>query len=236
VKPIGVIAGTVLLGQDAFPDLKEKKIRTEFGQATILLSSRVAFVARHGREPRKYILPHLINHQANLKALKDLGVDEIVGVNSTGSLRRNLPPGSIVIPDDFIHLSGPVTVIKDRAEHVTPGLSEPLRQKLIRASMACGIKCVPKGIYWQTAGPRLETKAEIRMIAKFADLVGMTMAGEAIIATELNLSYAAICSVDNYCHGIVRKPLSMDEIIEGARRNADRMIRIIHQFLERSRK
>ncbi len=226
----------VLTGRHAFGDLKEKKIRTEFGQATVLISPGVAFVPRHGRDPRKYILPHMINHQANLSALKGLGIEEVVGVNSTGSLRRNLPPGSIVIPDDFIYLSGPLTVFKDRAEHVTPGISEPLRQKLIKASKACGIECIPGGTYWQTAGPRLETKAEIGMMAKFADLVGMTMAGEAIIARELGLSYAAICSVDNYCHGIVRKPLTMDEIIEGARKNADRMIRIVHQYLERSRK
>ncbi len=236
MKPIGIIAGTVLLGRDAFRDLKERKVRTEFGHATVLLSPWVAFVPRHGRNPRKYILPHMINHQANLAALKNLGVEEVVGVNSTGSLRTNLPPGSIVIPDDFIHLSGPLTVFKDRAEHVTPGLSGPLRQKLIKASRACGIDCIPTGVYWQTAGPRLETKAEIRLMAKFADLVGMTMAGEAVIAGELGLAYAAICSVDNYCHGIARKPLTMDEIIEGARKNADRMIRIVHQYIERSRR
>jgi 5'-methylthioadenosine phosphorylase len=236
VKPIGVIAGTVLAGRDAFGNLKEKKVRTEFGQATVLISPRVAFVPRHGRDPRKYILPHMINHQANLSALKGLGVEEVVGVNSTGSLRKNLPPGSIVIPDDFILLAVPLTVFKNRAQHVTPGLSEPLRQKLVKASRACGIDCIPTGVYWQTAGPRLETKAEIRMMAKFADLVGMTMAGEAVIARELGLSYAAICSVDNYCHGIARKPLTMDEIVEGSRRNAERMIRIVHQYLERSRR
>ena len=235
MKPLGIIAGTVLLGRNIFGDFREKKVDTAFGRATVLISPEVAFVPRHGRNPKKYILPHRINHQANLLALKSLGVEEIVGVNSTGSLKKALPPGTIVVPDDFIHLAGGVTVFRDRPEHVTPGLSEPLRRKLIAAARACRLPCVPRGVYWQTAGPRLETKAEIRMMSRFADLVGMTLAGEAVIARELGLSYAALCSVDNFCHGIAEKPLTMEEIIAGARRNADRMIQIISQYIERSR-
>ncbi len=88
------------------------------------------------------------------------------------------------------------------------------------------------GIYWQTAGPRLETRAEIAMMAQFADLVGMTMASEAIIAQELDMPYASLCSVDNFAHGIGDTQLSMEEITLHARRNAETILRILNCYLD----
>jgi 5'-methylthioadenosine phosphorylase len=80
-------------------------------------------------------------------------------------------------------------------------------------------------------GPRLETKAEIRMMANFADIVGMTMANEAVIAMELDLPYASACSIDNFGNGLVDEPLSVKEISEGTRKNADLMIKLINSYL-----
>jgi 5'-methylthioadenosine phosphorylase len=81
-------------------------------------------------------------------------------------------------------------------------------------------------------GPRLETKAEIRMMANYADIVGMTMANEAVIALEMGLPYASACSIDNYGNGLVEKPLSMEEIITGTRKNADMMMRLLERYVE----
>ena len=73
------------------------------------------------------------------------------------------------------------------------------------------------------------------MMAAHADIVGMTMAAEAIIAGELGLSYAALCSVDNYCNGVVETPLTMETILEGAERNRETMLTIVGKFIERSK-
>ena len=70
------------------------------------------------------------------------------------------------------------------------------------------------------------------MMAHYADIVGMTMASEAVIALELGLPYASACSIDNFGNGIVEKPLSLEEIIAGARKNADLMIRLLQEYLE----
>jgi 5'-methylthioadenosine phosphorylase len=155
-----------------------------------------------------------------------------VGINSTGSLKKDLCPGMIVIPDDFIMLTAIPTIHQNTAVHITPSLNEKVRQKFIKAAQAGKIKVVKKGTYWQTHGPRLETKAEIKMMANFADIVGMTMANEAVIALELDLPYASVCSIDNFANGLLKKPLSMQEIIAGTHKNADLMIRLLQNYLK----
>jgi 5'-methylthioadenosine phosphorylase len=236
MRPLGIIAGTVLHGANVFKGLKKEHMANEFGRVTVWVSEEIVHISRHDRDPGEYVLPHLISHQANLTALKALGIREVVALNSTGSLKKELPPGSIVVPDDFILVADTPTVFSNRPVHITPELSGEVRHRLIEAAAACGIPVVERGVYWQTEGPRLETKAEIRMMAPFADIVGMTMAAEAIIAQELGLSYAALCSVDNYCNGVVETPLTMETIMEGAKRNRETMLTIVGKYIERSRK
>ena len=237
MEPIGIISGTVpLRGKGIFEDLKEKNLDTGYGNACVFFSDTVVFIPRHGNDPNHFILPHLINHPANMKALKDLGVREVLGINSTGALKRKLKPGTIVIPDDFITLSGTPTTIHGRSVHITPRLSENVRRQWLDAARDCKIKVVDGGVYWQTTGPQFETMAEIRMISRFADLVGMTMASEAIVAQELELSYAALCSVDNYGHGLVEKPLTIEEIQINAHRSTDAIMKIILKYIERTRR
>jgi len=236
MEHLGIIAGTVFREKsEVFASLTERMMENEFGQATVFLSDTVAFIPRHGKDRRCYILPHLINHQANLKALKDLGVREVIGINSTGSLKRGLKPGTLVVPHDFIMLSGTPTIFSGKPIHIAPTLSENLRQRLIETAVECGFDVVREGIYWQTRGPRLETKAEIAMMSQFADLVGMTMASEAVVAKELAISYAALCSVDNYSHGLGERELTMEEISQHSSRNAEAMIEIIAKYMERRR-
>jgi 5'-methylthioadenosine phosphorylase len=232
MKPLGIISGTVFLqGMGIFADLREETRETQFGLALVLRSADVAFIPRHGKDPHHHILPHLINHQANLQALKDLGVEQILGVNSTGSLKRRLKPGMIVVPDDYLMLATGPTVAREKPVHITPALNAEVRRRLLEAARGCAIEVIDGGTYWQTAGPRFETRAEIAMISTFADLVGMTMASEAIIAQELDLPYASLCSVDNYAHGLEDKELTMEKVLWHARRNAETILRILTGYL-----
>ncbi len=230
---LGVISGTIIMKRsDLLKNCRPMAVQNEFGKSFALVTDKIVLIPRHGNDPQEHILPHLINHRANLKAIKDLGASEVLGINSTGSLKTNLCPGMIVIPDDFITLTATPTIHQSKAIHITPSLNEKVRQKLIGAANNCRIQVVEKGIYWQTPGPRLETKAEVRMMANYADIVGMTMASEAVIAMELDLPYASACSIDNFGNGLVDKPLSMDAIIAGARTNADLMVRLLQSYLE----
>lgn len=232
----GILSGTILLQRTSFfKELTQETFSTAYGEATLFLSRNIAFVPRHGTDPKEHILPHRINHQANLLALREAGADEVIAVHSTGSLKRHLVPGMLVVPDDFINLSGGPTVFEKKAVHITPVIDGGIRKKLLRAASACGIEAVDGGVYWQTKGPRLETRAEIAMMSRFADLVGMTMASEAVIARELDLPYGSLCSVDNYAHGIGEGALSIEEILEQAKKNEDRVVRILEACSEGGR-
>ncbi|HQK99877.1 MAG TPA: MTAP family purine nucleoside phosphorylase [Smithellaceae bacterium] len=228
---LGVLSGSIMMEHSALARRQTQSVSTVFGEALAVLTDSLALILRHGHDPAEYILPHRINHRANLQALRDLGVSEVIGINSTGSLKRELPPGTIIIPDDFITLTATPTIHATRAVHITPVLSENVRRKLAQAARQAGIDAVETGVYWQVTGPRLETRAEIRMMANFADIVGMTMANEAVIAQELDLPYASVCSVDNFGHGLIETPLTLEEIIAGTRKNADVVIRILESYL-----
>ena len=230
---LGVISTKLVMERsDLLKKGKARPMKNEFGRTEVFLTDRIALILRHGNDPNNHILPHLINPCANLQALKDIGVTEIVGINSTGSLKKNLCPGMIVVPDDFITLTATPTIYQNSTVHITPSLNEKVRQKIIKAARSCGIDFADKGTYWQTQGPRLETKAEIKMMANFADIVGMTMANEAVIALELDMPYASVCSIDNFGNGLLDEPLSMEEILTGISKNADLMIRLLQSYLE----
>lgn len=230
---IGVLAGNIIMQKSHLTaKCKAQPIKNKFGEVLALVTDKIALILRHGHDPAEYILPHLINHHANLQALKDFGVTEVVGINSTGSLKKDLSPGMVVIPDDFITLTVTPTIHRNKAVHITPSLDEHVRQKLIAAALRCKMRFADKGIYWQVTGPRLETRAEIKMMANFADVVGMTMANEAVIAQELDLPYASACSIDNFGNGLVEKPLQLEEIIAGTRKNAAAMIRLLENYVE----
>ena len=233
MAPVGVLSGTIMMERSELLQIgRQVKTRNQYGEVLLTVTDQMVFIVRHGNDPAEYILPHRINHLANLQAMKDMGVTEVIGINSTGALKKNLYPGMIVIPDDFITLTAIPTVHQDKLAHITPSLDESVRLKLITAARNINLDIVETGTYWQVTGPRLETKAEIRMMANYADIVGMTMANEAVIALEMGMPYASACSIDNYGNGLVEKPLSMEEIITGTRKNADMMMRLIKQYVE----
>ncbi|MEE9911618.1 MAG: MTAP family purine nucleoside phosphorylase [Deltaproteobacteria bacterium] len=229
---VGVLAGTIMMERSGLiQKCSRHTIRNLYGESQVMVTDQMIFIIRHGNDPAEYILPHRINHHANLQTLKDFGVTDVIGINSTGSLKQHLRPGMIVIPDDFITLTATPTIHHSKAVHITPFINESMRRKLIAAARNCSLDVMETGTYWQVTGPRLETKAEIRMMANFADIVGMTMANEAVIALEMGLAYASACSIDNFGNGLVETPLSMEEIIAGTRQNADMMARLLEQYI-----
>lgn len=230
---LGLIAGTVFYGSRLFEGAEERRVETDYGPALVLVTDRLAYIPRHGLDEDEYILPHQINHQANFMALKSLGVSDVVAVNSAGSLKSELQPGMIIIPHDFASFGPPPTLAQNRCLHVTPTMSQRLRRELAEAADRAGVEVASGGIYWQSIGPRLETKAEIAVIRHFADVVGMTLASEATVAVEAGLEYASLCSVDNFGHGLVSEPLSEEEIRTGAAKNAQAMKTVVEELAVR---
>ena len=180
-------------------------------------------IQRHGLGP--YTQPHAIDHEANLRALVEAGCDRVLAICSVGGLRRELGVGTMLAPDDFIALHLGLSTFDDARGHRVPGIDPEWRRVVLEAwSERSDIPLGDGGVYWQTIGPRLETAAEIRLIASHADVVGMTLGSECVVAGELELPYAAICVVDNLANGVAERPLSAADIRAGAAENRRRLV------------
>jgi 5'-methylthioadenosine phosphorylase len=205
---LAVVAGHTLLGTAFAANAQRVDVPTPWGTVPLLDAGDFVYLQRHGLD--EYRAPHAIDNGANLSALRELDCDRVLALGSVGSLRKKLGVGAFVAPDDFI-LPRRATLYDDHRGHLVPGFDRDLRAVLIGAFAGAGISVQDGGVYWQSPGPRFETPAEVRMIARDADLVGMTIAGEAVIAAELGLRYAAICNVDNFANGIGASTLSLEE-------------------------
>ena len=172
----------------------------------------IVTVDRHG-DP--YVLPHAVDHAGNLQHLADAGCDRVIGIASVGGLRPDLGPGTFVVPDDFIALDiGPVTSLDTVAAHQVARFDETWRRQVVDAFRAA-TQIEDGGVYWQVAGPRIETAAEVTLIAQHAHVVGMTVASECIIAGEVGLPYAALCVVDNLANGVTTQALTAEDVRKG---------------------
>lgn len=183
----------------------------------VRVEADVEVVRRHG-EP--YVLPHLIDHAANMRALAEAGCDRVLGISSVGGLKPSLVPGALVCPDDFIALdAAPLTTRSDVGAHRVPSFDGDWRREVLAAFAAAGAEVQDGGVYWQATGPRLETPAEVRLAAAHADVIGMTVASECVVAGELGLRYAALCAVDNLANGVAGHELVLEEIEAHRERN-----------------
>ena len=222
---VGIIGGSALGDAFELEDEQAKFLVTPHGAPSDppRMGKRgavtVIFLPRHGKDHR--IPPHKLNHRANLWAMKEIGATHILATSSTGSLKKTIHPGTFVVPDDFIGYWDIPTYYDDRVVHATPSLDGAVRAALVTAAKEAQATVHDGGTYVQTTGPRLETRAEVAHFKKIGDVVGMTMASEATLASELGIPYASLCTVDNFCNGIVDEPLTFEKIRETQRQNAN---------------
>ncbi|KAF5073096.1 MTAP family purine nucleoside phosphorylase [Methanoculleus horonobensis] len=220
---LGIIGGTSLLFAD-LPALEKTIVPTPYGKAEVH-TGEFALLLRHQHN----LPPHRINYPACLAALAVLGVDEIIAFGSAGSLKQEIPPGSIVIPTDFLSVTDIPSIHECSIGHVRPELDGDLVRTLA--------ELVPDartgGVYAQTRGPRIETVAEVRALARAADIVGMTVASEATLALELGMRFAAVCTVDNYANGLGEETLTYEHILATSRANCRRTEIILEKIVER---
>ena len=210
---LAIIGGSGLTQLSNLAIVRREVVRTPYGEPSgaliygSLCAEPVVFLARHGHGHT--IPPHMVNYRANIWALEQAGVKGIVSVASVGSIRADLGPGALVVPDQVIDYTwGRKSTFFDggetRVRHVdfTHPYDAALRQRLLAATTLAGELAVDGGVYAATQGPRLETAAEINRFERDgADVVGMTGMPEAALARELGLPYAALNVVVNHAAG-----------------------------------
>ncbi len=228
---LALIGGTSLLEASPFCHATPLPVSTPYGVVTLLEQGGLLFLQRHGLEG--YTPPHRINHHAHLTALQQAGAERIVAIGSVGSLRLEMPPGTLVVPDDFYAPQLSLSFFDDHRGHRVPEFHPEWRASLLEIWQRTDLPppC-SSGIYWQTTGPRFETPAEIRLLAPHVHLVGMTIASECILAGELELPYAAVCIVDNFANGIQAEKLSYDSFKAQVHANQAVLLRTITRLVE----
>jgi 5'-methylthioadenosine phosphorylase len=172
------------------------------GRSIVQIADHGSFVVIHRHGPDGRIPAHQVDHHANVRALAEAGCDRVLALGSCGSLRFTLGPGELLAVDDFLALGSYGTFHDTVDGYGVRGVSEPWRAQVRAAWTRSGRPVADGGTYAQSTGPRFETRAEIRWMAAYADVVGMTLASECFLAAEAGLRYAAICQVDNYANGI----------------------------------
>jgi 5'-methylthioadenosine phosphorylase len=218
---LALIAGQTLM-EDELRDARRLEVETEAGSVALLDSGDAVVLQRHGLD--RYVPAHLVDHRANLAALAQLGCDRALAICSVGGLRAELGVGTFLAPDDFVALHLGLSAFEDARGHRVPGFDPDWRRRAIGAwSRAAEPELLDSGTYWQAIGPRFETPAEIRLIAAHADVIGMTMASECVLAGELGIAYAAICVVDNLANGVGAAPLTVAEFESGRLANRERL-------------
>lgn len=198
------------------------------------------FLARHG--PAHDIAPHRVNYRANIQALADAGAAAVIAVNAVGSLDPNLPPGSLALPDQLIDYTwGRAMSFRDGTDETLDHVefADPFdhewRARLLRAGEVTGVGLRDGGCIGVTQGPRLETAAEIRRLARDGcDLVGMTTMPEAALARERGLPYVTVAVVANHAAGIGSAPIRMEAILETLAGAMTAVRRLVRTLLEQT--
>jgi 5'-methylthioadenosine phosphorylase len=194
---------------------------------------RVLFLARHG--PGHTIPPHRVNYRANVDALRALGAEAIVTVSSVGSLREDLPPGTFVLPSQFVDLTHQrPTTFYDGGKVYHVSLADPfcpdLSRKAVEAGRKAGTPFVEGRTYVCVEGPRFSTRAESRFFRTFADIIGMTLVPEVTLARERGLCYACLAMVTDY-DVWADKPVDASEIVQTMAQNSARMATVLSGLL-----
>ena len=233
---IGIIGGTGLYDPKLLKDLEEIELNTPYGAPSDSFTigefagKRVAFLPRHGR--KHTIRPTNINVRANIFAFKKLGVQRILAPSTVGSLKEEYKPGDIVFTDQFIdrttrreqsfYTEGKVCHIS-----VAEPMCPEIRKTLIAVAKEAKISAHSTGTYVCIEGPRFSTKAESKLFRTWgADLVGMTLVPECVLAREAEICYASIATVTDYdCWK--DHPVSTEEIVTTVKANIEKVKKIL---------
>lgn len=242
---LAVIGGTGMNSWPGLEVLERLELDTPFGKPSApLLRGRVygveaVFLARHGEGHK--LPPHAINYRANLRALKDAGVTQVIAIAAVGAIAPWFAPGEVALPDDLIdHTWGREHTFSDGRpgsplEHVefTHPYTPSLRSALLAAAERAGVPLGRQGVMAVTQGPRLETPAEIRALQRAgADMVGMTGMPEAALARELGLDYACLAVSVNWAAGLSPAGAGIhDEIHASIEAGMQRVRAVLSQFL-----
>jgi 5'-methylthioadenosine phosphorylase len=242
-RKLGIIGGSGLYKMDGFQRPKWKKIKTAWGSPSDevltakFANEEICFIPRHARGHK--INPSNINFRANIDALKQLGVTDIISVSAVGSLKDNLNPGKFLVIDQFIDrtFARKKTFFDDEiVAHVS--MAKPVSQSLGQCCEAALIKLnishQMNGTYVAMEGPQFSTLAESNLYRSWnADVIGMTNMPEAKLAREAEIRYCTVAMVTDYdCWHPDHNEVDVAMVIETLTKNASKAQNMIKEIIK----
>ncbi len=242
-RKLGIIGGSGLYKMEGFNNTKWKKIKTPWGSPSdeILIASlgseEICFIPRHSRGHK--ISPTNINFRANIDAMKQLGVTDIISVSAVGSLKENLEPGKFVIVDQFIDrtfsraktfFDAEIVAHVSMAKPTSSGLSNCCEAVLKKLN----INYQAGGTYVVMEGPQFSTLAESKLYRSWgADVIGMTNMPEAKLAREAEIRYCTIAMVTDYdCWHPDHDEVDVNIVIQTLMKNAANAQNMIKEIIK----
>jgi 5'-methylthioadenosine phosphorylase len=242
---IGIIGGSGLYQIEGFSNPQEQSVETPFGAPSDVIMGgevgerRVYFLPRHGRGHR--LLPHELNHRANIYALRSLGVRWIICVTAVGSLQEKYEPRDVLLPSQFYDRTS------QRADHTFFGggiaahisfaepICTPLRNLLAEVARSLGVRVHNGGTYVNMDGPAFSTRAESELNRRHGfDVIGMTNLAEAKLAREAEIALATMAMITDYdCWKTEEEPVSAQTVIEHLLANAETAKKVLAAVIPR---
>src|SRR3954449_11149704 len=242
---IGIIGGSGLYQMEGVEDPTERRVETPFGPPSDIVfggtlgARQVYFLPRHARGHR--LLPHELNHRANIFALRSLNVRWILCVTAVGSLQEKYAPRDIVLPSQFYDRTS------QRAEHTFFGegiaahitfaepISTSLRELMYESAQAVGVRAHNGGTYVNMDGPAFSTRAESELNRRHGfDVIGMTNLPEAKLAREAEIALATMAMITDYdCWKVEEEPVSAQTVFGHLTANAETAKKVLRDVIPR---
>src|SRR5215212_3232201 len=242
---IGIIGGSGLYQMEGVENAQEHRVETPFGPPSDVLfggtmqGRQVYFLPRHGRGHR--LLPHELNHRANIWALRSLNVRWIICVTAVGSLQEKYAPRDVVLPSQFYDRTS------NRAAHTFFGegiaahvsfadpISSGLRAILAESGRAVGLKVHDGGTYVNMDGPAFSTRAESELNRRHGfDVIGMTNLPEAKLSREAEIALATMAMITDYdCWKVEEEPVSAQTVFGHLKANAETARKVLVDAIPR---
>ncbi len=240
---IAIIGGSGFTSLNGLEITRKQIQQTPYGEPSgpltfgVFSEREIVFLHRHGNP--YFIPPHEINYRANIWALSENNVENIISVNAVGGITQEMFPGRLVIPEQLIDYTWGRRHTyfdegTDNLTHIefTNPYSETLRKHLIEAGKSAKLDIYAGGTYGATQGPRLETAAEInRMEKDGCDIVGMTGMPETVLARELEINYASISVVANWAAGKSKETINMEMIENNLNQGIEKVCTLLEKTI-----
>ncbi len=239
-RTLGIIGGSGLYDLEGLEDRQEQRLSTPFGDPSDALITgclhgvRMAFLPRHGRGHR--LAPHELPFRANIHAMKQLGMQAVLGISAVGSMKEEIRPGDLVLVDQFIDRT------RSRTEestffgrgcvahmHFADPIWEPLRKLALAAAKESGATVHDGGTYVCMEGPAFSTRAEsLAYRSMNVDVIGMTNLQEAKLAREAEIAYATVALATDYdCWHESEDDVSVTDVLAVLRANVERSKKVV---------